>query len=61
MAKKGLAAARLGTKRQCLACGAKYYDLGRTPPTCSRCGAEAGSKVTAEAPPPAPAAPEAAP
>ncbi len=61
MAKKGLAAARLGTKRQCLACGAKYYDLGRTPPTCSRCGAEAGSKVTAEAPPPAPAAPEAPP
>ena len=30
---------RLGTKRQCLACGAKYYDLGRKPPVCSRCGA----------------------
>jgi ATP-dependent exoDNAse (exonuclease V) alpha subunit len=34
-------AGRLGTKRQCLACGAKYYDLGRKPPTCSRCGAKA--------------------
>ena len=61
MAKKRPAAGRLGTKRQCLACGAKYYDLGRAPPTCSRCGAEAGSKAPAEAPPPAPAAPEAAP
>jgi hypothetical protein len=35
---------RLGTKRQCLACGAKYYDLGRKPPVCSRCGAKAGEK-----------------
>ena len=61
MAKKRPAASRLGTKRQCLACGAKYYDLGRAPPTCSRCGAEAGSKAPAEAPPPAPAATEAAP
>ncbi len=61
MAKKRPAAGRLGTKRQCLACGAKYYDLGRAPPTCSRCGAEAGSKAPAEAAPPAAAAPEAAP
>jgi len=61
LAKKRPAASRLGTKRQCLACGAKYYDLGRAPPTCSRCGAEAGSKAPAEAPPPAPAATEAAP
>ena len=59
MAKKGLAAGRLGTKRQCLACGAKYYDLGRTPPACSRCGAEAGSRGPTETP--APAAPEATP
>ncbi len=35
---------RLGTKRQCLACGAKYYDLGRKPPVCSHCGAEAEPK-----------------
>ena len=59
MAKKKAAAGRLGTKRQCLACGAKYYDLGRSPPTCSRCGAEAGSKAPGAAPPVA--APEAAP
>jgi exodeoxyribonuclease-5 len=32
---------KLGTKRQCLACGAKYYDLRRKPPVCSRCGASA--------------------
>jgi exodeoxyribonuclease-5 len=41
LAKRTPAAARLGTKRRCLACGAKYYDLGRKPPTCSRCGAKA--------------------
>jgi exodeoxyribonuclease-5 len=35
---------RLGTKRQCLACGAKYYDLGRKPPVCSRCGAKGEPK-----------------
>ena len=28
-----------GTKRQCLSCGAKYYDLGKDPATCPRCGA----------------------
>src|SRR6516162_11000116 len=39
-----LVSGRLGTKRQCLACGAKYYDLGRKPPVCSRCGAEAEPK-----------------
>jgi exodeoxyribonuclease V len=38
LAKKALAAGRLGTKRQCPACGAKFYDLGRDPPICSRCG-----------------------
>jgi exodeoxyribonuclease-5 len=44
LAKKTLAMSRLGTKRQCLACGAKYYDLGRKPPVCSRCGASAEPK-----------------
>ena len=29
----------LGTKRQCLSCGANYYDLGKDPATCPRCGA----------------------
>jgi exodeoxyribonuclease-5 len=44
LAKKTVALSRLGTKRQCLACGAKYYDLGRKPPVCSRCGASAEPK-----------------
>jgi ABC-type glutathione transport system ATPase component len=44
LTKRKPALARLGTKRQCLACGAKYYDLGRRPPVCSRCGATAELK-----------------
>ncbi len=63
MARKPLPPGRLGTKRQCLACGAKYYDLGRKPPTCSRCGAKAEperktaakAQVRPETPPAAPA------
>ena len=67
MAKNGLAVGRLGTKRQCLACGARFYDLGRKPPTCSRCGAKVEPKkgktaagavravTAAPVPPPAPA------
>ncbi len=50
------AVGRLGTKRQCPACGGKFYDLGRKPPTCSRCGAkvepkkaEAAAKMAAKA------------
>ena len=31
---------KLGTKRQCQACGAKFYDLGKRPVVCARCGAE---------------------
>ena len=30
----------LGLKRTCVACGAKFYDLGRTPPVCPKCGTE---------------------
>jgi len=39
-----MAIGRLGTKRQCPACGAKFYDLGRKPATCSRCGAKVEPK-----------------
>jgi uncharacterized protein (TIGR02300 family) len=28
----------LGTKRLCSSCGTKYYDLGRDPITCPKCG-----------------------
>jgi exodeoxyribonuclease V len=44
LVKKTAGSSKLGTKRQCLACGAKYYDLGRKPPVCSRCGARAEPK-----------------
>jgi uncharacterized protein (TIGR02300 family) len=30
----------LGTKRLCPNCGARYYDLGRTPIICPRCGTQ---------------------
>jgi len=58
---------KLGTKRQCQACGAKFYDLGKRPIVCSRCGAEvdiarlkqAKAKAASDAPKPKPkAAPE---
>jgi uncharacterized protein (TIGR02300 family) len=29
----------LGTKRQCQECGSKFYDLGRDPIVCPKCGA----------------------
>jgi uncharacterized protein (TIGR02300 family) len=29
----------LGTKRQCLSCGTKFYDLAKDPIVCPRCGA----------------------
>ena len=45
---------RLGTKRLCSACGAKYYDLNRKPPVCSRCGAEGGPRGKKQAVPGAP-------
>jgi uncharacterized protein (TIGR02300 family) len=28
----------LGTKRLCASCGAKFYDLGKDPITCPKCG-----------------------
>ena len=28
----------LGMKRQCMNCGAKFYDLGRSPIVCAKCG-----------------------
>lgn len=35
-----MAKAELGTKRVCPNCGAKYYDLNKTPPVCPKCGTE---------------------
>ena len=59
---------KLGTKRQCQKCGAKFYDLGKRPPICSQCGAEVDLQRIKDLPSrkepgrprkePAPAAPE---
>jgi len=43
----------LGLKRQCMSCGAKFYDLNRDPATCPKCGTV--FQVTALARAPAPA------
>ena len=33
-----MAKPELGTKRLCASCGAKFYDLNKTPITCPKCG-----------------------
>jgi uncharacterized protein (TIGR02300 family) len=33
-----VAKAEWGTKRVCSECGAHYYDMRKTPPTCPKCG-----------------------
>jgi uncharacterized protein (TIGR02300 family) len=35
-----MAKPELGLKRVCVACGAKFYDLGKTPAICPKCGTE---------------------
>lgn len=35
-----MAKPELGTKRVCVACGARFYDLAKTPPVCPKCGTE---------------------
>ncbi|PZW47061.1 uncharacterized protein (TIGR02300 family) [Humitalea rosea] len=30
----------LGLKRTCVACAAKFYDMGKTPAVCPKCGTE---------------------
>lgn len=35
-----MAKPELGMKRQCLSCGAKFYDLNRDPILCPKCGAQ---------------------
>lgn len=46
-----MAKPELGTKRLCPNCGTKYYDLGRMPITCPRCGAAFDPHVVAKAKP----------
>jgi uncharacterized protein (TIGR02300 family) len=35
-----MAKPELGLKRVCVACGAKFYDLAKTPAVCPKCGTE---------------------
>jgi len=35
-----MAKPELGLKRVCVACNAKFYDLGRSPAVCPKCGTE---------------------
>ncbi len=35
-----MAKPELGVKRTCVACGAKFYDLGKQPVVCPKCGTE---------------------
>jgi uncharacterized protein (TIGR02300 family) len=35
-----MAKAEWGTKRRCLSCGAAFYDLGKSPILCPKCGTE---------------------
>ena len=36
----------LGTKRVCVACGARFYDLGNVPAVCPKCGIEQPLEVS---------------
>ncbi|GBQ19744.1 TIGR02300 family protein [Tanticharoenia sakaeratensis] len=40
-----MAKPELGLKRTCVSCNARFYDLGRTPAICPKCGAEQPSET----------------
>ncbi len=46
-----MARPELGLKRQCMSCGAKFYDLARDPATCPKCGAVYQAAAGRVAPP----------
>lgn len=41
---------KLGTKYECYSCGTKFYDLGKSSPTCPKCGADQRDAASAESP-----------
>jgi uncharacterized protein (TIGR02300 family) len=64
-----MAKPELGTKRTCVACGARFYDLTKSPAVCPKCGTDqpvdqprprraGGNVVEDKRPKKAPAAPE---
>ncbi|GJE39838.1 TIGR02300 family protein [Methylobacterium persicinum] len=46
-----MARPELGLKRQCMSCGAKFYDLARDPAVCPKCGAVYQAVASRAAPP----------
>ncbi len=48
---KPVAKPELGLKRLCPSCGAKYYDLNRSPILCPKCGAHFDASMVAKARP----------
>ncbi|MCH4023462.1 MAG: TIGR02300 family protein [Acetobacter sp.] len=40
-----MAQPELGSKRVCVSCGAKFYDLQKDPAVCPKCGAEQPAEV----------------
>jgi uncharacterized protein (TIGR02300 family) len=46
----------LGLKRQCMSCGAKFYDLNKDPATCPKCGTVFQATALSRVAPPAAAA-----
>lgn len=46
-----MARPELGLKRQCMSCGAKFYDLARDPAVCPKCGAVYQAATSRVAPP----------
>ena len=47
-----MAKPELGLKRQCMTCGARFYDLNRNPITCPKCGAPFQATPLTRAPAP---------
>jgi uncharacterized protein (TIGR02300 family) len=41
---------KLGTKHECYNCGTKFYDLGKSPPLCPKCGADQRDSTQADSP-----------
>lgn len=39
---------KLGTKYECYNCGTKFYDLGKSEPTCPKCGANQKDAASSE-------------
>lgn len=41
---------KLGTKFECYNCGTKFYDLGKSPALCPKCGADQKDSAQSESP-----------